>query len=631
MVRRLKTTLKIALIVLVALPTLIVAGFSGAILWLDFNQYKPLIEEEVFAKTGRHLTIEGEIKARPWPLELTIGESRLAQPPGFDNTNAFLSFEQLNLRLSLSRLIWSGELHLLGAEVLAPKLHLIEQGAKQNWLDGVAYTGQNAPWQKVSDAPTPPASNWLALLRQVKLDALSIHQGEIHWQRGEQRWTLSPFELIAFDVQLGQRMKWQLDGEWHRQGVQYTFQLPSHVTLAPDLRRIELHDARLNLQVRDSREHIPTYRLQLDLQHLDWQPTAQNLAISFAEIALLGSRINLELSGHYGQELDLTGRAALSEFNARAWLQHWQISHPDFVKADALTRINGQFDWALTALGWRVHNVLLNVDNTQVSGFVAQRQQDYSFDLHLGQLNVDNYAAKKQTTTDANTDANETYLPIAIPIRTLRESALQGQLVVDHLTLWQTHYQNLQLGVNSAYGQLDLAPLDADLYQGQLRSSLRLNVNQDVPNFAFKGRLIGLDLQPWLADSLDYRDLSGRLMAWFDLRSQGTNSAAIKSHLNGQFSAELREGRYFGAALSPDIATPLDFAQMTVRGEALNGVFHLQQAQLDAAQLSAQAFGQINLAQAQAQMRLQIRPASAPQAAPIALQMQGSLREPTWQ
>jgi AsmA protein len=630
MVKRLKTTLKIALIVLVALPTLIVGGFSGAILWIDFNQYKPLIEEEVFAKTGRRLTIDGEISARPWPLELSLGESRLAQPSGFDSAHPFLAFEQLNLRLSLSRLIWSGELHLLGAEVLAPKLHLIEQDGRQNWQDMLADNGPRSPWQTVSQSPLADSPSWLALLRQVKLDALSIHQGEIHWQGDGQHWALTPFELIAFDVQLGQRMKWQFDGEWHSEGVQFVFQLPSHVTLAPDLSRVELHDARVNLHVRDSREPTPDYRVQLDLQHLDWQPPAQSMAISFAELSLLGSRINLELSGHYGDEFDIQGRTTLTEFNPRAWLQHWQINHPDFVKAEALTRVKGQFDWALTGQGWRVHNMLLNVDNTQISGFFAQQQQDYQFDLHVGQLNLDDYAANKQSAADDTVNAS-TYLPIAIPIRTLRESGLQGQLVFDQLTLWQTHYQNLQLAVNSAYGQLDLAPLDADLYQGQLRASLRVNVNQDVPQFAFKGRLIGLELQPWLADSLDYRDLSGALSAWFDMRSQGSNSEAIKSHLNGQFSAELQAGRYFGAALSPEIKMPLDFQQLSVRGEALDGVFHLQQAQLEAAQLSAQAFGQINLVQAQANMRLQMRLANAPQAAPILVQMQGSLREPTWQ
>lgn len=654
MVKRLKTTLKITLIVFIALPVLIVGGFSAAVLWIDFNQYKPLIEQEVLAKTGRTLHIDGNIEARPWPLQLHIGESRLGQAPGFDEETPFLSFEQLNLRLSMSRLLWSGEVHLLGVELFSPTLHLIEEKGQRNWQDLLASVSPSpTPWVRVVTQPAPSHQAWLKALAHIQLHSLSIHEGRVVWQQPQQTVELNRFELIAFDVQLGQRFKLQLEGEVSttEDSKRYAFQMPTFITLAPDLSLIQLQDANLQLHTTDSAGLAAAYRMQLDMQALDWQPQSQHLNVSFAELNMLGSRLEFELSGRYGDMPDLQGRIHFVKANPRAWLQHWKLPHPAFVQAQALTRLSGHLDWALSAQGWQLSNLLLNLDATQVTGFAGYETQSpgaYQFDLKFGELNLDAYAAsvpdagEAQPGMEAGQVEPQTYLPLAIPVTTLRENNLQGQLAFERLTLWKTHYEQLHVGVNSDYGQLDLAPLDAQFYQGQLRSSLRVNVNEDTPVYQIKARLIDVAAQPWLADMLDYSHLNGTLSGWMDMRSQGTNAEGIKSHLNGQLHADLRDGYYIGFNLNDWLSgQPINESQtpirrMTLRGEAIQGVFHLQQADLTSADYQAAAFGQVNLAQATLGVQLQLHYTNPPAHLSLAKNLrvpvfvEGALREPTW-
>ena len=75
---------------------------------------------------------------------------------------------------------------------------------------------------------------------------------------------------------------------------------------------------------------------------------------------------------------------------------------------------------------------------------------------------------------------------------------------------------------------------------------------------------------------------------------------------------------------------------MTLRGEAIQGVFHLQQADLTSADYQAAAFGQVNLAQATLGVQLQLHYTNPPAHLSLAKNLrvpvfvEGALREPTW-
>lgn len=665
-----KRLFKITALVLVIVPAFILLAFAAAVSLIDFNQYKPMIEQEVSAKTGRELTIDGEITASLMPLQLSIGASRLAQMEAFDQQRPFLAFEKVNLRVALMDLLLTQKLRLLGVELFAPSVHLqVNQDGAANWrsLAGHPVEEHEFKWVKVA-ANADVVSTKAAEIAQswgLRLNHLAIHNGFVEWRdaRNNEHIQIVDFEMMAFDLQLGQPFSAQLQGQVKRfdQPRFYVFNQQGKFELSSDLMSLQVHELNSDIKAHWSNaQGMQDMRVGLMLKDLSWQRSNQQIQVDYAKLKALDTEIEFNVNGRYGAQLDLGGQVKMRGVSPRQWLDYFNINYPDFVESQALQAIDGQFDWQLSADQWRLEKVDLKIDQSQLSGYVAhqmQQQANYQFDLKIDQLNVDYYAARKgdafveadaaptadQTTTTESPGA-DTYLPLALPISTLRESHLQGQLHIAQLQIWQGKYQVVELGVNAQYGKIDVAPLDAQLYGGDWRSQLTINVNGETPAYQIKGRLNEVDTQAFLNDVADYDGLEGQLFSRFDIRTSGSNLAAIKYHLNGQFSAELRQGAYRGIDVNklllgqnsaPHEVTLLQ--QVNLSGQLVDGVFHIQQAKLISERFNAQAFGKVNIPQSELATEIRLSYSNPPpglvtlKGLEIPIKMIGDIRQPEWQ
>lgn len=65
-----------------ALLIIILITLTVLVFVVDFNEYKPLITDQVEQATGRKLTIEGDIKLAVWPwLGVQVVDARLSNAP----------------------------------------------------------------------------------------------------------------------------------------------------------------------------------------------------------------------------------------------------------------------------------------------------------------------------------------------------------------------------------------------------------------------------------------------------------------------------------------------------------------------------------------------------------------------
>ncbi len=665
-----KRLFKLTALVLVIVPAFILLAFSAAISLIDFNQYKPMIEQEVSAKTGRTLTIDGEISAHLMPLKLSIGASRLAQAENFDQQRPFLAFEKVNLRVALMDLLLAQKLRLLGVELFAPTIHLqVNQDGMANWrgLASRPLDEQAFKWVRVSSNEEVVTSRAAELAESwgFQLNNLAIHDGFVEWRdaRNDEHIQIVDFEMMAFDLQLGQPFAAQLQGQIKRfnQPRFYVFNQQGKFEISADLMHWQVHELNSDMKAHwANAEGMQDMRVGLMLKNANWQRSNKHIEVEYAKLKALDSEIEFGLSGQYGAQLDLNGQLKLLGVSLRQWLDYFNIDYPDLVESQALQRIDGQFDWRLNTDQWRLEQINLKIDQSQISGYVAHQmlqQASYQFDLKIDRLNVDYYAARKgdafvkadaqpnvNQASPAEPSATDTYLPIALPISTLRESHLQGQLQIGQLQVWQGKYQTVEFGVNAQYGKIDIAPMDAQLYGGEWRSQLTINVNGDTPAYQIKGRLNDIDILAFLNDVANYDSLEGQLLSRFDIRSSGSNLAAIKYHLNGQFSAELRQGAYrgidvnkllLGQESAPHEVTLLQ--QVNLSGQLVDGVFHIQQAQLSSERFNAQAFGKVNIPQNELTTEIRLSYTNPPpglltlQGLEIPIKMSGDIRQPEWQ
>jgi len=100
------------------------------------------------------------------------------------------------------------------------------------------------------------------------------------------------------------------------------------------------------------------------------------------------------------------------------------------------------------------------------------------------------------------------------------------------------------VAVKAAGGRLDLNPITANLYQGQLAGSVAVNAASN--GFVVKQRLTNVDVGPLLRDAANKDILEGRGTVALDVTTAGTTSGALKKALAGTASAALRDGSLKG-------------------------------------------------------------------------------------
>ncbi|MDX8407066.1 MAG: AsmA family protein, partial [Mariprofundaceae bacterium] len=131
--KAIRKIVRYSLIVLgVLVVVLLVAPF-----FIDVNDYKTRIEQEVEDATGRHLSI-GAVQASlfPW-VGVRLDDVHLANRSGFSGHD-FLSVERLHVKLALLPLL-NRELEIKQFEVASPKVYLERHSDGQNnWDDLVA-------------------------------------------------------------------------------------------------------------------------------------------------------------------------------------------------------------------------------------------------------------------------------------------------------------------------------------------------------------------------------------------------------------------------------------------------------------------------------------------------------------
>lgn len=672
----LKRLLKIFVIVALAVPLFLVIGFILAISFMDFNKYKPMIEQEISAKTGLELKIEGDLNAGVWPLQLTIESSQLSVPSAKPDDPSLLRFDKLNLQVSYRELLLNRKLQLTEVEWTAPRILVVRQADGQvNWqrqarLDGDWNYRQVALEVEQAQAVSAILLPLVTLIKtyDLRLNRFAVMDGELIW-RDETTGQALDIQALRFEakpVGVKQPMALKLSAKVLNTETEHAFTLDyqTTLTLSENLEQLSLSglegSSEITWPASAQREPLS---MNVKVKQLDW--SLVEAAWFLQDFHLNAEQLAFTLSLRGQQSNQGQGYAAnlsIDQANLRYWLTQAGVNLPNFVNQQVLTQLSGELalQWANhTPQGgvntWSLDEIDLALDQTRFAGHFGYRRVDnqpvYQFDLKLDQLNLDDYAVRAsqiQPIDEAKEavalSSSETYLPIALPITTLRESQLEGRIAIGQFQAWQTQLQQVAIGTQANYGQLALVPFDAKLYGGEWLSRLDVDVNHDAPKFKLKGRMQAVDAQAFLQDLAGYGQLSGGLNSRFDLRTQGSNLEAIKYHLNGLFSAQLQQGAYHALDINKLLSGQLseqgdatNLSNVTVKGEAINGIYHIQQADLQSERFQAKAFGRVNIPRALIDSQLQFTYQQPPahlamlQGVQLPIKLTGSLANPDWQ
>ena len=643
--------LGIALLVLLALLVAVVAYIA---LTFDPNAYKPQLVDLVRDRTGRTLTIPGNIELAFYPkLGLKLGQASLSER---DGSETFAAVDSARIALEL--------LPLLRREVVVDEVQVSglratvrrdEQGASN--IDDLLGEEPQQP------APQPQEPEQEQARPALDIGAIDVRDAHLVYDDRQQkrRIEISGLDLESEGFENAKPSRLRLDAHVKSNAPQVDADVTAGTMLTLDLQagRYRLQDLDLALNGGFAGVENGTVKLVADA---DLQPDAQQFSVAELALAVAGQRagapFELELnapklaiseSAVAGEkvrgELKLTqdARRIAASFQAPSLTgtrQAFRLPALDAsasVEGDGLNlsaklagALAGNLDTMLFESPQLRMDLSGNQDGTPLKGSLstpvtldleqgrlalpklaadfalpnpaggtlalsAQGKADadleresvsaalqgeldgsaytaqlgmngfaepaYRFDIGIDRLDLDRYRAaalaaeggapKSGAAADAQSGAQQGPQPDAqqqetpIDLGFLRELRARGSLRVGALKAAGIDVSTLRADVRAESGRLQIEPLSARLYGGTLSGSASAQAG-DVPRFALRQKLAGINVGPLLQDAAEQDTLSGRGDVQIDLSAAGATTDALVRALDGSARVALHDGAIRG-------------------------------------------------------------------------------------
>ena len=195
------------------------------------------------------------------------------------------------------------------------------------------------------------------------------------------------------------------------------------------------------------------------------------------------------------------------------------------------------------------------------------------------------------------------------------------------LELGALQFRQIKIGKSALKFAVVNGRLQADLtqmalYGGSGTGKLVANARGAVPSYAISAALTGVQFQPLLSDSIQFKRLAGTGSMQFALRSSGRSQAQIMSNWQGQGSMRVKDGQIIGVNLASvmrgaqgflasgvlpaklDTGKATDFSDMSASFTASKGVLRTDDFLLQSPLLRVPGEGMVDLGAQRVDFRL---------------------------
>ena len=227
------------------------------------------------------------------------------------------------------------------------------------------------------------------------------------------------------------------------------------------------------------------------------------------------------------------------------------------------------------------------VDDSQINANLGISQFNnpaYNFDIKIDRLDADRYIAKGDPKTKSTGDTQ-------IDLSTLKKLNATGEAKIGWLKLANVKTENVNLGLKASNGVATLSPFSANLYNGSMAGSLKVDA-RTTPSIAFKQNMKSVSVGPLMVDAINNDMLSGTGTVNVDVTTQGNTVSALKKGLAGNAALNLTDGAIKGVDIAGSIrdikskmnvfkkdanadkSKKTDFSELTATFDIKNGVAH---------------------------------------------------------
>jgi AsmA protein len=571
--------LRIAAYVAAGLIGLIVIALVLVVLFVDPNDYRDDIEKMVEQKTGRELTLSGDLKLSVFPwIALETGPASLGEAPGF-GPEPFVSIKEAHVGVRLLPLL-RGKVEVGSVRLDGARIRLItDESGRDNWADLGKSETQQAP-QAASGATEIPTIAGLeisdaAVVMENRKEKSRREVREFHLKTGRLasgetfplalEFVLDQDRSLIVKVRLAADVTADLERNAHRLAEPKIDLTVSGQGYPADGVPVEVRAKSLDADVGKELYRLDGLAIKTTWKS-DGLPAAGvpvafkakdcnvNLASQTLELAGLdadaaGAHVTGSLTG--AEILDapaLQGSLKLEPISLRDWLPKLGIAAPKTADANVLKQLSFTGNVKLTKSTAEIGDIVLKLDDTTLRGMLGVADfaaKALRFDLNVDRINADRYLPPSEKA--AAKGAKEP--PTEIPIDLLRKLNARGQLSVGEAIFAGMTFTKLRLGVNAREGKVRFFPSEASMYGGQYRGDVGIDATGKVARVTLDEHVSGVNFAPLFKDLFDTQRVSGKGGANIKLAGEGRTSDDLMKTLDGTVDFNVADGALEGADL----------------------------------------------------------------------------------
>jgi len=571
--------LRIAAYVAAGLIGLIVIALVLVVLFVDPNDYRDDIEKMVEQKTGRELTLSGDLKLSVFPwIALETGPASLGEAPGF-GPEPFVSIKEAHVGVRLLPLL-RGKVEVGSVRLDGARIRLItDESGRDNWADLGKSETQQAP-QAASGATEIPTIAGLeisdaAVVMENRKEKSRREVREFHLKTGRLasgetfplalEFVLDQDRSLIVKVRLAADVTADLERNAHRLAEPKIDLTVSGQGYPADGVPVEVRAKSLDADVGKELYRLDGLAIKTTWKS-DGLPAAGvpvaftakdcnvNLASQTLELAGLdadaaGAHVTGSLTG--AEILDapaLQGSLKLEPISLRDWLPKLGIAAPKTADANVLKQLSFTGNVKLTKSTAEIGDIVLKLDDTTLRGMLGVADfaaKALRFDLNVDRINADRYLPPSEKA--AAKGAKEP--PTEIPVDLLRKLNARGQLSVGEAIFAGMTFTKLRLGVNAREGKVRFFPSEASMYGGQYRGDVGIDATGKVARVTLDEHVSGVNFAPLFKDLFDTQRVSGKGGANIKLAGEGRTSDDLMKTLDGTVDFNVADGALEGADL----------------------------------------------------------------------------------
>ncbi|WP_038869429.1 AsmA family protein [Vibrio jasicida] len=556
------------LLLIIAIPVVaILAVVLALIIFVNPNQFKPLIVEQAQKQTGLELVIEGDISWQFFPsIGFELGRTELRNPQGFSQPNLF-KVDAVGVDVSvtplLSKQLEIGNVTLDGAEFY---LETLKDGSKN--IDALTKAQTQQAEQTTNTTPKQESatqgsgSDWT-----INLAGVSISNGyvEIQDKQADSHIKLSDISLnlsqFAFDNWT--TADFGVKGEMNEQ--KFTAQGKADFKLAKGLANYALKDINFDATYADATNKIDSATIGLDTFEFD---KANNLSY-----ALKGEAGGMKLDMKGGGELNVDkaiSKVQLNKLTLNSTFEGDTLPQSP-MKVDMASDLS--FDLTKSHLSFVLEKLTANAIALDGKADVTLGDiPKVRFAVHSPNIGLDEFfglnnqapAGDKPASGGSKAPAGPEVEPDLSASKTLD---VKGDITIDKFKAANAKMEAVKASFSINRGVFDLNSFTSKLYQGTISATAKLDARKSPATYTAKKSIKGIHVQPLLIDVANNDMLEGTGNIDVNVKGSSLTPTGIKKNLVGTIAINFTDGAVNGINVAQLIRE--NYARF--KGQSLDG------------------------------------------------------------